>query len=70
MHSRSSLKNHTRFQTKMGKVYTRFQTKTEQKPTWRVGRGALTLIASKGVLPASGCVGQPQRRLQMSKVLL
>ena len=32
IHSRSSLKNHTRFQTKMGKVYTRFQTKTAQKP--------------------------------------
>ena len=30
--SRSSLKNHTRFQTKIGKVYTRFQTKTGQKP--------------------------------------
>ena len=28
----SSLANHTRFQTKMGKVYTRFQTKTPQKP--------------------------------------
>ena len=25
-HSRSSLENHTRFQTKMGKKYTRFQT--------------------------------------------
>ena len=25
-------KNHTRFQTKMGKVYTRLQTKTAQKP--------------------------------------
>ena len=32
VHSRSSLKNHTRFQTKMGEVYTRFQTKTAQKP--------------------------------------
>ena len=32
IHSRSSLKNHTRFQTKMGKVYTRFQTSTAQKP--------------------------------------
>ena len=32
MDSRSSLKNHTRFQTKMDKVYTRFQTKTAQKP--------------------------------------
>ena len=30
--SHSSLRNHTRFQTKMGKVYTRFQTKTPQKP--------------------------------------
>ena len=28
----SALENHTRFQTKMGKVYTRFQTKTAQKP--------------------------------------
>ena len=27
-----SLENHTRFQTKMGKVYTRFQTKKAQKP--------------------------------------
>ena len=33
IHSRSSLENHTRFQTKMGKVYTRFQNKTAQKPT-------------------------------------
>ena len=32
IHSRSSLKNHIRFQTKMGKEYTRFQTKTAQKP--------------------------------------
>ena len=30
--SRSSLENHTRFQAKMGIVYTRFQTKTAQKP--------------------------------------
>ena len=29
---RRSLKNHTRFQTKIDKVYTRFQTKTPQKP--------------------------------------
>ena len=28
----SSLENHTRFQTRMGKVYTRFQTKTAQEP--------------------------------------
>ena len=31
IHSRSSLENHTQFQTKMGKVYTRFQTKTAKK---------------------------------------
>ena len=30
--SRSSLENHTRCQTKMCKVYTRFQTKKAQKP--------------------------------------
>ena len=30
--SRNTLENHTRFQTKMGKVYIRFQTKTVQKP--------------------------------------
>ena len=28
IHSRSSLENHTRFQTKTGKVYIRVQTKT------------------------------------------
>ena len=32
IHNRSSFVNHTRFQTKMGKIYTRFQTKTAQKP--------------------------------------
>ena len=32
LHFRSSLKNHTQFQTKMDKVYTRFQTKKTQKP--------------------------------------
>ena len=32
IHFRSSLENHTRFQTKMDEVYTRFQTKTAQKP--------------------------------------
>ena len=32
IHSPSSIKNHARFQTKMGKVYTRFYTKTVQKP--------------------------------------
>ena len=32
IHSRSFLENHTRLQTKMGEVYTRFQAKTAQKP--------------------------------------
>ena len=32
IHSLSSLKNHTQFQTEMGKVYTRFQTKKAQTP--------------------------------------
>ena len=32
VHSRSSLENHTRFQTKMGKECIRFETKTAQKP--------------------------------------
>ena len=38
IHSSSSLENHTWFQTEMDEVYTRFQTKTAQKPyplgTW------------------------------------
>ena len=38
IHSRNSLENHTRFQTKMGKVYSRFQTKTAQKPYPAFGR--------------------------------
>ena len=33
IHSRSSLENRTRFQTKMGKVFSRFQTKTRKNPT-------------------------------------
>ena len=33
LHSRSSLENHTRFQTKMSKVYTRFQSKKRKNPT-------------------------------------
>jgi len=33
MHSSSPHENHTRFQTKMGKVYTHFQTKEAQNHT-------------------------------------
>ena len=32
IHFRISLEKHTRFQSKMGKMYTHFQTKTAQKP--------------------------------------
>ena len=53
IHSRSSLENHTRFQAKMGEDYTRFQTKTAQKPyllerlitIWFTKRSVLTLPA-------------------------
>ena len=34
IHNRSSLVHHTQFQTKMGKIYTRFQTKATQNPTF------------------------------------
>ena len=32
IHPRSSIENHTRFQIKMGKVYSRFQTRKDKKP--------------------------------------
>ena len=43
IHSYSSLENHTWFQTKMGKVYTRFQTKRAQKPQ-SMGRHIMAYI--------------------------
>ena len=50
IHSRSSLENHNRFQTTMGKVYTRFQTKTAQRnPT-----GTYLDSLYKGVPPRFG----------------
>ena len=50
--SRSSLDYCTRFQTKMGKVYTRFQTKTAQNPTlWGGGGGTYIHGLNKGVHP-------------------
>ena len=48
MNSRSTHEDHTRFQTKMGKVYTRFQTKTAQNPTRSGGTYLYSLY--KGVL--------------------
>ena len=44
IHSRSSPENHTRFQSKMGKVYTRFQTKTAQEP-YPMGPHIISYIA-------------------------
>ena len=43
LHSRRSLENHTRFQTKTDKVYTRFQTKTAKKP-YPLGRHTPTWL--------------------------
>ena len=51
IHSGSSLESHSRFQTKMGKVYTSFQTRTVQNhPLW--GSTYLSYGLYKGVLPA------------------
>ena len=49
--SRGSLENHTRFQTIMIKIYTRFQTKTAQKP--HTHGAAHTYIADKEEYPPS-----------------
>ena len=48
IYSRSSLENHTRFQTKMDKVYTRFQTETAQK-AYPMGRHIATWLIPLGV---------------------
>ena len=52
IHSRSSLENHTRFQTKMGKIYTRFRPKRRIIPT----RWDVTYLYDlyKGVPPPPG----------------
>ena len=50
VHSRSSLVNHTLFQTKMNKVCNRFQTKTAQKP-YPLGRHILIWHISIGEYP-------------------
>ena len=53
IHARSSLENHTRFQTKMVKVYTHFQTKRAQNPTRWGGTYLYSLY--KGVSPGTFC---------------
>ena len=50
MHSCSSLENHTRFHTKMGKVYTRFQTKKGSKTLVYPLGGTYLYGIYKGVL--------------------
>ena len=50
IHNRSSLVNHTRFQRKMGKIFSRFQTKTAQKPATLWG-GTYLYRLYKGVPP-------------------
>ena len=50
IHSWQPLKNHTRFQTKMGKVFSRFQTKTAQKP-YPMGRHIPTSTPGRFFLP-------------------
>ena len=49
--SRSSLENHTRFQAKMGIVYTRFQTKTAQ---------SISLYEGVPPPPPGGTINQPR----------
>ena len=72
MHFRSSVENPTRFQTKMGEMYTRFQTKTAQK---NISFGAAhTTGLYKGVTPtlpsvcATKCTHcfSPDRKSDMS----
>ena len=58
IHSRSSLENHTRFQTKMGKVYTRFQTKTAQTP-YLTGRHISIWLIYWSTPPPSWAWGEP-----------
>ena len=53
IHNRSSLVNHTRFQRKMSKIFSRFQTKTAQKPATLWG-GTYLYRLYKGVPPPPG----------------
>ena len=59
--SRSFLEKPTRFQTKMGKVYTRCQTKTAQKP-YPMGRHIYLYGVYKGVSPRALKLGSEGRR--------
>ena len=54
IYNRSSLVNHTRFQRKMGKIFSRFQTKTAQKPYPLGGHIPEWLIQGSTPPPGSG----------------
>ena len=54
----SFLENHTRFQTKMSKVYTCFQTKTAQKP-YPMGRHIPTVYSLCKGVPTPGATRLP-----------
>ena len=58
--SRSSLENYTRFQTEMGKICTRFQTKRAQKPH-PLGRH-IPIWLVKGSIPPLPSGGKEHRR--------
>ena len=53
IHNRSSLVNHTRFQRKMGKIFSRFQAKTAQKP-YPLGRHIPIWLIQGSTPPGSG----------------
>ena len=56
IHSRVSLENHTPFQNKMGKIYTRFQSKKAHK-LYLMGYGTYLYGLYKGVPPPLGVEG-------------
>jgi len=68
--SRNSLENHARFQTKVGKVYTRFQTKTAKKSPQNLTRWGGTYLYSlcKGVPPSPGSRGKGKPRVTTVKI--
>ena len=59
-HYRSSLENHTRFQTEMTKIYTRFQTKTAENLPFRTAHTLYGLY--EGVPPGPFSSKSDQRQ--------
>ena len=62
IHSSSSLEKHTRFQTKMGKVCTRFRPKRRRNPTLWGGGGTYLYRSYKGVTTSGDTQREPLRR--------